>query len=445
MADALVEVRDVSKTYRLWRVPIHRISSAMLEGLGEWAALPAAMRRHCLAAAEARAPRFHALRNVSFSLRRGESLGIIGRNGSGKSTLLQILAGTLQPTSGEIAVRGRVAALLELGSGFNPEFTGRENVLIQTSLLGFSREQALEKFAAIAAFADIGEFIEQPVKVYSSGMMIRLAFATQTVLDPELFIVDEALSVGDVFFQARCSRFFRERLAAGMSLILVSHDLVSVKALCQRAIVLHQGGVAFAGPSEEAVNVYHDLHRGPVTTSLPPEPPAEAAETTVSLPPGAQERNWSSADEIGSREAEIVHVRLLGPKGTAQQTFELGEAITLECYAQARQPVDRMNFALEIVDRHHQVVYGVSCAHLQIPLGQMVPGRLYRYRVTFGAHLGSGSYLIDVALGWGDRGDGAPETLLHRVDAVTSFTVLHPRGRPRFFGGGDLRASIELS
>src|SRR5690606_31690422 len=208
-----------------------RLTSACFARAAGVAALPKAWRARLRSAADRRAKEFHALSDVSFELSQGESLGIIGRNGSGKSTLLQILAGTLQPSSGQTIVRGRTAALLELGSGFNLEFSGRENVLLQAALYGVSRREEMERFEQVAAFANIGEFIEQPVKVYSSGMMVRLAFATQTVLNPDLFIVDEALSVGDVFFQARCAKFFEEKLREGMSLILVSHDLMSVKAL----------------------------------------------------------------------------------------------------------------------------------------------------------------------------------------------------------------------
>lgn len=440
----LVEAKQVSKRYRLWARPADRLSAMLLEQAGSLSLLPAGIRRALGHAADRRGAQFQALHDVSFTLERGESLGIIGRNGSGKSTLLQILAGTLQPTTGSVRVNGRVAALLELGSGFNPEFSGRENVLLQAALYGFSRREILQRLEEVEAFAAIGAFIDQPTKVYSSGMLVRLAFATQTILAPELFIVDEALAVGDVFFQAKCAQFFEERLKTGMSLILVTHDLVAVKALCRRTIVLHEGKVAFFGPSAEAVNFYHQLHRGGIAASARGAPPGEAP-SAVSLPAGVTERNWEAVQEVGSREAEIVCCRLLNARGEEQAFFEVGDELRLELYVRSRVRLDRLVVAFEIANRHNHVAYGATSLHLGLGFLTAEPGRLYRATFSFSARLGAGEYLLDVAAGWGDRGDGAPEQLLHRIARVRPFSMRHPGLRPHFFGAADLAGRCEFA
>jgi len=198
---------------------------------------------------------FFALNDVSFEVKKGQTLGIIGRNGSGKSTLLQIICGTLTPTSGNVRVNGRVAALLELGSGFNPEFTGRENVYLNASILGLSRQETELRFKGIAAFADIGEFIDQPVKTYSSGMMVRLAFAVIAHVDADILVIDEALSVGDAVFTQKCMRFIRKFKASG-TLLFVSHDQASILNLCEEAIWLHNGSIRQKGLSQEVVENY---------------------------------------------------------------------------------------------------------------------------------------------------------------------------------------------
>lgn len=261
--DVVLSVRNVSKQYHLWASPSERLRYSVLSQAHRTLRLVLPEGSPPLAALQRKKAALHqtftALHEVSFEIRRGESLGIIGRNGAGKSTLLQIIAGTLQPTTGHVEVRGRVAALLELGSGFNLEFTGRENVYLNASILGFSEAEVNEKFDSIASFADIGEFLEQPVKTYSSGMMVRLAFAVQMAVDPAVFIIDEALAVGDIYFQSKCNKVLRQKLDDGLTLLLVSHNPGAVRMLCGRGLVLDRGRNAFLGPSDQAVNVYHEL------------------------------------------------------------------------------------------------------------------------------------------------------------------------------------------
>jgi lipopolysaccharide transport system ATP-binding protein len=240
--DVVISVRNVGKMYRIYDRPQDRLKHMLLWRFG----------RHY-------GREFWALRNVSFEVRRGETVGIIGRNGSGKSTLLQIIAGTLAPTEGEVQVKGRVATLLELGSGFNPEFTGRENVYLNGAILGLSREEIDARFDDIAAFADIGEFIDQPVKFYSSGMVVRLAFAVQAHVSPDILIVDEVLAVGDIAFQRKCFASVRRFQNKGGTLLLVAHDTQTIVQNCNRCLLLSNGLIVADGPSKSITDVYQKM------------------------------------------------------------------------------------------------------------------------------------------------------------------------------------------
>jgi lipopolysaccharide transport system ATP-binding protein len=243
--DIAIKVENLSKCYPIFQTPQDRLKQMVLPHLRALVGLERKKYYYP----------FEAVRDISFELRKGESLGIVGRNGSGKSTLLQIVAGTLQPTSGSVWSSGKVAALLELGSGFNPEFTGRENVYLNCSVFGLSREETRERMQSIEDFADIGSFIDQPVKTYSSGMTMRLAFAVITHVDAEVLIVDEALSVGDVFFVQKCMRFIREFQKRG-SLLFVTHDTTALQSLCDRAVWLEKGCLRESGPAKRIAESY---------------------------------------------------------------------------------------------------------------------------------------------------------------------------------------------
>ena len=224
-----IAVRGLSKCYQIYDQPRHRLLQMLFRGWRQYYR------------------EFWALRDVSFNVKRGETVAIIGRNGSGKSTLLQLLCGTLTPTVGSVEVAGRVAALLELGAGFNPEFTGRENVFLNAAILGLSKPEIEKRFPQIEAFAEIGSFIDQPVKTYSSGMYVRLAFSVAIHTDPQVLVVDEALSVGDARFQAKCLNRIKQMKEAGVSILFVSHDINAVRSLCDRAIWLDKGGIRLSG------------------------------------------------------------------------------------------------------------------------------------------------------------------------------------------------------
>jgi len=254
-----LELRGIAKIYRLWATPGSRLWVPLLYRLSMLLAPVPALARRMRAKAEARVHHHHALSEVGFTLRRGEALGIIGHNGSGKSTLLQIVAGVLEPSAGSVHVHGRVAALLELGSGFNPELTGRENVRVNAAILGLTPAQIRDRMETIVAFADIGDYIDEPVKTYSSGMALRLAFAVQVHTDPDILIVDEALAVGDAAFQAKAMARIDEILRRGTTLLFVGHDLNAVKAFCHRAMLLEKGHIVLEGLPDEVITEY--LHR----------------------------------------------------------------------------------------------------------------------------------------------------------------------------------------
>ncbi|MDE2156072.1 MAG: ABC transporter ATP-binding protein [Xanthomonadaceae bacterium] len=252
-----LRVHGVSKVYRLWSTPAARLWVPLLQRLHGLLHRPLPRLAHRLqAVVDAHLHYHHALHGVDFSLHRGDALGIIGLNGSGKSTLLQIIAGVLQPSTGTVSVHGRIAALLELGSGFNMEMTGRENVMINAAVLGMTRGEIAARMDDIVAFADIGEYVDQPVKTYSSGMLMRLAFAVQVHVDPEILIVDEALSVGDARFQAKAMTRIDEILQRGTTLLFVGHDLNAVKSFCRRAMLLEKGRVVLEATPEEVITEY---------------------------------------------------------------------------------------------------------------------------------------------------------------------------------------------
>lgn len=236
----MLSLDGVGKAYRLYDKPIDRLKQMFLGGNGRQFGKD-----------------FWALRDISFQVRRGQTLGLIGRNGSGKSTLLQIIAGVLKPTTGSMRIGGRVAAMLELGSGFNPEYTGRENVFLNGTILGLSHREMEKRFDEIAAFADIDEFIERPVKTYSSGMYMRLAFAVATCVKADILLIDEVLAVGDVFFRQKCYRRLAAMREAGTAIILVSHAMTEVEQFCRQGVLLHHGAMRFSGSATEAVKRFY--------------------------------------------------------------------------------------------------------------------------------------------------------------------------------------------
>ena len=318
---------------------------------------------------------FWALKDISFEVKRGETVGIIGRNGSGKSTLLQIICGTLTPTGGTVQTNGRIAALLELGSGFNPEFTGRENVYLNAAVLGLSKEEVDARFDQITAFADIGQFIEQPVKTYSSGMMLRLAFAVIAHVDADILIVDEALSVGDAFFNQKCMRFLRNFMKTG-TILFVSHDTGAVVNLCSDAILLGGGQVIASGTTKQVTEAYLatlfessnnadeilvDVSNKPVE---PSENPVEYRDVRETLINSSTLRNdieifqfKSDQSEFGTGAAKIKSVQLQNPTGTPLSWIVGGEDVILDIRCLAIKDILRPIIGFQFKDRLGQVIF----------------------------------------------------------------------------------------
>lgn len=351
--DIVVSVSGVSKNYQIYERPQDRLRQALFSRINKLA------RRN----SRQYFREFWALRDVGLEIRRGETIGIVGRNGSGKSTLLQILCGTLAPTSGEVRVAGRVGALLELGSGFNPEFSGRENVFLNGVVLGMSRDEVSARYDDIVQFADIGDFIDQPVKTYSSGMYVRLAFAVIAHADADILVIDEALSVGDAFFGQKCMRFLRRFQETG-TVIFVSHDASAVQNLCDRAILLERGQVLMDGPAKQVMEAYHaslygqqvrvDIAQGQDATSPPVEPEAAAHIPTSE----AEVFRFSAHSGFGEGGASISRVALLDESGLEMSWVRGNERVKLRIEAVAEADLDSPIIGFHFKDRLGQVLFG---------------------------------------------------------------------------------------
>ena len=411
MSDApVISVQNLSKAYRIWESPAARLTAPLLESTGNVFTKDSGARSWLQGRARARYRDFWALRDLSFETRPGESVGIIGRNGSGKSTLLQIIAGTLQPTSGTVRVTGRVAALLELGSGFNPDFTGRENVYLNGAVLGLSHREVDERFDQIAAFADIGEFIDQPVKTYSSGMFVRLAFAVQTAVEPQVLIVDEALSVGDVFFQQRCYERMRQLLDRGVCIILASHDLGSVQQFCASTLVLRRGQAAFAGPSAEATKVYFQLEQqekvaafaaNPGTASAPSaEPRLSAGHAPIpGWPAVAPAPEVPAGKAIGNGWARCTAFALARENGEPCTFFRQGETMAVFYEFEILRDMEFCVGCVTLRDKTSQAVH--SKITLQDGIrgpAHVAKGARLRFRQDTVLNLSCADYTLDVSL-----------------------------------------------
>ncbi len=331
-----ISVRNVSKAYRIWKEPSARLIAPAIRSLARLFPKDSGPHRALVARAGRYYRDFYALQDINFEVRRGESVGIIGRNGSGKSTLLQIIVGTLTPTTGSVKVNGRVAALLELGSGFNPEFTGRENVFLNGAVLGLSRKEIEARFDDIAAFADIGDFIDQPVKIYSSGMMLRLAFAVQTAVEPDVLIIDEALSVGDAPFQAKCFAEIRHLQSRGCTILFVSHDIGVVRTFCQQALWLSHGVTQAQGPALEVCGAYNrDCSRAMGMSHE--ESPSEKSPPPAAGP--ADQSGWLQEDRSeyqknaalrrsGNGSVRLLNFFLVGESGQRTNSMRWDEELT---------------------------------------------------------------------------------------------------------------------
>ncbi len=340
-----------------------------------------------------------ALRDVSFSIRKGEAFGVIGRNGAGKSTLLQILAGTLRPSTGECLVRGRVTALLELGSGFNPEFTGSENIFLAGAILGLTRAEMAVKFDEIVRFADIGTFIEQPVKTYSTGMMMRVAFAVAISVEPDVFIIDEALSVGDILFQQKCSRRLQELVAKGVTLLVVTHDLSFVLSMCQRAVWLDKGAVRYLGEAGACVREY--VAAMAALSGNQPAPSSDLNGMVEEPLPVAPELDLQKQERLGDGGVRIARAWLLHADDTFGATFRSGDWAVVALLLEAKRSARGISGGCEVRNRHGQVLFATGLRVVQKLVAELSAGEFCLVKIRFRLELQAGQYTVDVGCGLG--------------------------------------------
>lgn len=373
---------------------------------------------------------FWALKDVSFEVRRGETVGIIGRNGSGKSTLLQMICGTLNPTSGRIQANGRIAALLELGSGFNPEFSGRENVYMNGAVLGLSREEIEQRFDAIAAFADIGDFLEQPVKTYSSGMMVRLAFAVIAHGDADVLIIDEALAVGDAFFTQKCMRFLRTFMSTG-TVLFVSHDTGSIRNLCNKAIWLEKGTVVEQGSPKEVcehyLEAFYEAQQGKSTTTrrkierqrLTTQTAKDQRQDFINA---SNLRNDielfefdPDAPSFGRGHAQITSVRFFDMKENPLAWVVGGENVVLRVEATAHSLLDSPIIGFHIKDRLGQILFGDNTylSYVGSPVSCKSGDNLVAEFYFMMPRLAAGNYSVSVAIANGSQDDHVQHHWIH--------------------------------
>jgi lipopolysaccharide transport system ATP-binding protein len=369
-------VENVSKQYRIYDQPADRLKESLTRGR---------LRRH---------REFWALRDINFEIEAGTTVGIIGQNGCGKSTLLQIISGTLTPTQGNVWSQGRIAALLELGAGFNPEFTGVENVFMNASLMGFSRRETQKLLPSIERFAEIGQFIYQPVKTYSSGMYVRLAFAIAASVEPAILVIDEALAVGDAVFQHRCLRRIKELHDRGCTVLFVSHDTAAVRALCDRAILLNVGRMIADGNPADVLNDYQRI--------VMERQEAFDVETAKAADSASAESKPQSAVQYtyrhGDGSATIVETELCDSAGRRVQIVETGAPLTTTVSVRFERDVESPVIGFLIRNRLGIHAYGTNTKEQEIQLRTIRSGEVVSIRFAFRCWLGIDDYSISFAV-----------------------------------------------
>ncbi len=420
-APAAVRIDGICKDYRIYRRPVDRLVEIVSRGR--------AVRHQT----------FRALDGVSFDIATGETIGLIGPNGSGKSTLLEILCGTLSPTSGSVEAQGRIAALLELGSGFNPDFTGRENVYLNGAIMGIDRRRVDEKFAEVEAFAGIGEYIDRPVKTYSSGMYVRLAFAAAINMDPDILVVDEALSVGDISFQRKCYRHFQEMQRRGVTIIFVTHAMELIRAHCHRAVYISRGRVRAVGEPRDVV--HHYLHD---TFTLPQgEDPTGASGKAA---PSADDRCPARASynpleyRWGNRHAEILDYELKADGFVDPRVVTRGSRATVSVTVRFNRDLDKVIYGLTVKTVDGITVYGANTRARQMPSIAGRRGEVHRVLFEFTVNLLAGEYFLSLGVA---VDDDTVDNLA--VDRRYDLVHLSVEGGPADFGIADLAAHIHVA
>ena len=407
MSNYAIEVDHVKKTYMLYERNKDRLHDTLFTSSRN--------------PGKRRGKPHHALNGVSFAVRQGETVGIIGTNGSGKSTILKIITGVLHPTEGEVRVNGRISALLELGAGFNQEYTGMENIYLNGTMIGFTREEIDARLQDILDFADIGDFIYQPVKSYSSGMFVRLAFAVAINIDPEILIVDEALSVGDVFFQTKCYHKFEEFKKMGKTILFVSHDLGSIGKYCDRVVLLNKGNLLAEGEPKEMIDLYKrvmaegeeaDALREAVAKEVHDVVEGTLWKSSMSLNPEVQ--------EYGDMQAEIVDFGIFNEQGQITTTVGKFEEFSLKIKAKFNQDVINPIFAVTFRDLKGTDLTGTNSMIEGADFGIVEAGTEMEVSFTQKLPLQKGTYLVQLGL-TGYNGDNLE--VHHRLYDVCSIQV----------------------
>jgi lipopolysaccharide transport system ATP-binding protein len=377
----MISFIDVSKSFKLYQSPSDRLKEIIF-------------RR-----------RFHtihqALKNVSFEVDSGETLGIIGQNGAGKSTVLKILTGIQIPDSGDIQIGGKITGLLELGTGFNPEFSGKQNIYLNATLLGMDRDEIHRRLKTIIDFTELNQFIDEPIKTYSSGMIMRLAFSTAIHADPQCFVVDEALSVGDIYFQQKCMKKIKEFKRSGGAIVFVSHDMNSVNILCERAILLDEGSVVSQGDSKEVIALYNYL----ITKKMDK---ADVIKSENSRHPS-----------FGSFQARIIDMTLTGEQ-SHNKTIVSGEVVKISFDIESSIDLDNITAGMQINDRFGQTVYGTNTFHLKQKIS-IQPENFTRVTFSMAMNIGPGAYSLTGAL---HTGDIHLDDCYHWADSMIDFEVV---------------------
>lgn len=421
-----ISLHRVSKTYRLWNSPEARLQAAL------WAAVGRKGR------AETLYRDFHALAELNLEIPRGQSLGIIGLNGSGKSTLLQLIAGTLQPSTGEVKISGRLAALLELGAGFNPDFSGRDNVYLNAAVLGLTREEVDARFSAIAAFADIGDFIDQPVKTYSSGMYIRLAFAVLTQVEPEILIIDEALAVGDFLFQQKCYDRIREFRHSGCTFLFVSHGMGTVLELCDRVIVLDRGRLLFDGPAPKAVAVFEEnavRARYGGTAAAPKTRPSALAERhggagefrppSYALVPNVDLNQLrQEPGSIHSPKVSLLFARFLDTSFEEKLLFPCGALMVISLGFRIHVPLAEPHIGFKLRDQLGRVIFETSSLCMRHRPEPVHEGEVFVGNFSVRLPLIPGEYSLVAGFSEGAIGDRDYREALFYVQHLKTFNIV---------------------
>ncbi|MDE6405743.1 MAG: ABC transporter ATP-binding protein [Lachnospiraceae bacterium] len=430
--DIAIKVTDLEKVYKLYDRPSDRLKEALHIGRG----------KHHTA--------HRALKGVNMTIRQGECVGIIGTNGSGKSTILKIITGVLSPTAGEVEVNGRISALLELGAGFNMEYNGIENIYLNGTMIGFSKKEIDQKLDEILAFADIGDYVYQPAKTYSSGMFVRLAFAVAINIDPEILIVDEALSVGDVFFQAKCYHKFEEFKEMGKTIVFVSHDLSSISKYCDRVVLLNQGIKLGEGAPKQMIDTYKQVLVGQYTA---PESEEErllddeqlramaAKGVDGSKLEGRQQGGMAENPELleyGSKKAQITEYYITDEKGTRTATILKGSAFTIHMRVEMTERVAAPIFAFTIKTVRGTEITGTNTMFEKAFLESVEAGETKEITFTQEMNLQGGDYLLSLGVTGYEEDDF---TVYHRLYDVLSVTVISDKDTVGFY---DMNSKITV-